>query len=75
MEYILRKTTINTVEIRAEIDEDQMTGKTPEQIRDELNTLGYLHGWKNPVESHQTVLIEIGEDTGVGSTRIGNWTE
>lgn len=72
MEYILRKTTINTVEMRAEIDEE---GKTPEQIRDELATLGYLHGYLRPVESHQTVLIEIGEDEGVGSKHVKSWSD
>ena len=71
MEYILRRTTLNTIEMRAEIDEE---GKTPDQIRDELNMLGYLHGWKESVTDHQTVLTEINGEGGCNHI-VGQWSE
>lgn len=64
MEYILRKTTLHTTEIRADIDGDD---KTPEQIRNELTTLAHLHGWKESVTNHKTTLSTVGE---IGSSAM-----
>ena len=72
MEYILRKTTINTMELRGEIDEE---GKTTEQLRDEMETRGPMHGWKLPTISKQTVLIELDEQAYGGSHLVGKWNE
>ena len=74
MHYILRKTTINTVEMKAEIADSE--DKTDEEIRRELTTLGHLHGWVNPVESHQSILYVMNESpagTLPTSTRLMTW--
>jgi hypothetical protein len=74
MEYILRKMEITTLEQRVELD-DLGYDQTPEQIRHRIQMSAELGGWDTHVKSHQTVLIEVGEDDGYGSKRIGNWSE
>lgn len=68
-EYILRKTTLVTHEIRSEIDDDDTSS---DDLRNAMNILGQMHGFKTTT-SKQTVLIEVLEDEGAGSRLVGKW--
>lgn len=71
MKYILRKTTIHTMEMVTDIDDED---KTPEQLRSELNMLGYLHGWKESMGQEQITLTKLNEDDGELPIIVGKWS-
>jgi hypothetical protein len=73
MELILRRMEINTIEKRLELDDDKAGEMSPNELRREIEMLTDLHGWDTNVTTQQVVLIEVLEDEGYGSKRLGNW--